>query len=67
MSTARRAVQIGCGNRGQTHARVLTESERFEFAAVCDVDGDATSGLYDRFADCLAGTREEHHRTSRAR
>jgi len=32
------AVQIGCGNRGQTHARALADSDRFEFAAVCDLD-----------------------------
>jgi predicted dehydrogenase len=32
------AVQIGCGNRGQTHARALADSDRFDVAAVCDLD-----------------------------
>ena len=33
-------VQIGCGGRGGSHARALTDSERFDFRAVCDIDAE---------------------------
>lgn len=41
MTTPHDAVQIGCGNRGQTRARALADSDRFEFVAACDVDESA--------------------------
>jgi predicted dehydrogenase len=33
-------VQIGCGGRGNAHARALADSERFDLRAVCDVDAE---------------------------
>jgi predicted dehydrogenase/sugar phosphate isomerase/epimerase len=34
------AVLAGCGARGQAHARALTDSDRFDLRAVCDLDAD---------------------------
>lgn len=43
------AVQIGCGSRGQTHARALHDSDRFEVSAVCDIDAEAARETADEF------------------
>ncbi|WP_459194856.1 Gfo/Idh/MocA family protein [Halosimplex sp. J119] len=43
------AVQIGCGNRGQTHARALHDSDRFEVTAVCDLDEGAARETAEQF------------------
>jgi len=59
MSIARhRVVLVGCGPRGQQHARgVLANPDRFELAAVCDVDAARCAALADelgvarRYAD----------------
>jgi predicted dehydrogenase/sugar phosphate isomerase/epimerase len=51
------AVLVGCGSRGQAHARALADSDRFELAAVCDLDAERaretaeTFGIDDWYAD----------------
>lgn len=33
-------LQVGCGGRGASHARALSDSERFDLRAVCDIDAE---------------------------
>ena len=44
-----RSVQIGCGARAQTHARVLSNNDRFDLVAVCDLDEERATETADRF------------------
>ena len=44
-----RSVQIGCGARAQTHARVLSNNDRFDLVAVCDLDEQRASETAERF------------------
>jgi predicted dehydrogenase/sugar phosphate isomerase/epimerase len=47
--TIHRCVQIGCGSRAQTHVGALSDSDRFELAAVCDLDRERAAETADRF------------------
>jgi UDP-3-O-[3-hydroxymyristoyl] glucosamine N-acyltransferase len=47
--TTHRCVQIGCGSRAQTHVGALSDSDRFELAAVCDLDRERAAETADRF------------------
>ena len=38
MTDTHSTVQVGCGDRGQVHARALHDSDRFDVRAVCDLD-----------------------------
>ncbi|MFC7142171.1 Gfo/Idh/MocA family protein [Halosimplex aquaticum] len=49
MTETHRAVQIGCGDRGQTHARALHDSDRFAVTAVCDLDEAAARETAEEF------------------
>ncbi|WP_123537296.1 Gfo/Idh/MocA family protein [Halosimplex salinum] len=49
MTETHRTVQIGCGSRGQTHARALHDSDRFDVVAVCDLDERAARETADAF------------------
>jgi predicted dehydrogenase len=42
-------VQIGCGGRGNTHARALTDSDRFDLRAVCDIDADRAETFAEEY------------------
>ena len=64
-----RSVQIGCGARAQTHARVLSENDRFDLVAVCDLDEDRATetaervgveNVYTDFREMLAAESPEH-------
>ncbi|MFH5801431.1 TIM barrel protein [Haladaptatus sp. CMAA 1911] len=64
-----RSLLIGCGNRGQTHARALADSDEFDFAAVCDHDVEQASAtaekydvsaVYDDHVDALVEENPDH-------
>ena len=64
-----RSVQIGCGARAQTHARVLSNNDRFDLVAVCDLDEQRASetaekfgaeNVYTDFREMLAAESPEH-------
>ena len=42
-------IQIGCGGRGSSHARALTDSERFDLRAVCDIDAELARVFADEY------------------
>lgn len=42
-------VQIGCGGRGGQHARALTDSDRFDLRAVCDIDADRAQSFAHKY------------------
>jgi predicted dehydrogenase len=46
MGVPHRAVVLGCGPRGERHARgLLAHPERFALTALCDLDGERARGL----------------------
>lgn len=49
MTDAYPTVQIGCGDRGQVHARALRDSDRFALRAVCDLDESKVRDTADEF------------------
>ena len=49
MTDAHPTVQVGCGDRGQVHARALYDSDRFDVRAVCDLDESKARDTAERF------------------
>ncbi len=58
-------VLVGCGNRAQVHAQALTQSDRFELVAACDVVPEKAERTAETFAipatytDVATAIREE--------
>jgi predicted dehydrogenase len=49
MTDAHPTVQVGCGDRGQVHARALRDSDRFDVRAVCDLDESKARDTAEEF------------------
>lgn len=67
--TDHRCVLIGCGHRGQTHARAIADSERMSLAAVVDRNEEQAAEVaarydvpatYSRISDALSSEKPTH-------